>query len=154
MKRQWNQHSAVIIAGLLNVLLAFDDSELDQVISIIRKVDIGNKDIVMTAKSVGDEPNDTRPIEVPESTDNSEDEEIIVHERFITSRGGIVFREPKPEEPTPMDYETGPSQNPVGDGKRPVGDIIPRPHPTKDIDPEHLFHKPKKNPTDIKILDL
>ncbi|KAL2486846.1 hypothetical protein Adt_31602 [Abeliophyllum distichum] len=92
--------------GLLNVLLAFEDSELDQVISIIRKVDIGNKDIILTAKSVGDEPNDPSPIEVPESSDSSEDEEIIVHERFNTSRGGIVFKEPKEEGHVPMDYET------------------------------------------------
>ncbi|KAL2461594.1 hypothetical protein Adt_45014 [Abeliophyllum distichum] len=99
--------------------LHFEDSELDQVISIVRKIDIGNKDIVMTAKSVGDEPNDQRPIEIPVDTDSSSDEEeIIIHERFNTSRGGITFRDPKIEEPTPMDYETGPSRNPVGDGKR------------------------------------
>ncbi|KAL2506789.1 CCHC-type domain-containing protein [Abeliophyllum distichum] len=142
--------------GLLNVLLAFEDSELDQVISIVRKIDIGNKDIVMTAKSVGDEPNDSRPLEIPEKSDSSseDEEEIIVHERFNTSRGGIVFRDPKPEEPTPMEYETGPNRNPVGGGKRPVGDRTPRPLPTQEIDPDFLLHKPKKNPTDIKFLDL
>ncbi|KAL2532072.1 Uncharacterized protein Adt_05423 [Abeliophyllum distichum] len=64
--------------GLLNVLLAFEDSELDQVISIVRKIDIGNKDIVMTAKSVGDGPSDSRPFEIPEKSDSSsEDEEEI-----------------------------------------------------------------------------
>ncbi|KAL2455489.1 Uncharacterized protein Adt_47254 [Abeliophyllum distichum] len=141
--------------GLLNVLLAFEDSELDQVISIVRKIDIGNKDIVMTAKSVGDEPNDQRPIEIPVDSDSSSDEEeIFIHERFNTTRGGIVFRNPKPEEPAPMDYETGPSRNPIGDGKRPVGDKTPRSLPTQDIDPAYLLHKPKKNPTDIKFLDL
>ncbi|KAL2504914.1 CCHC-type domain-containing protein [Abeliophyllum distichum] len=57
-----------------------------------------------------------------------------------------------------MDYEpSGLSQNPIGDGKRPVRDKIPRPLPSKeiqDIDSNYLLHKPKKNSTDIKILDL
>ncbi|KAL2517104.1 hypothetical protein Adt_13351 [Abeliophyllum distichum] len=94
--------------GLLNVLFAFEDSELDQVISIIRKVDIGNKDIILTAKSVGDQLDNSSSIEVPKDSDSSEDEEIIVHERFNTTRGGIVFKEPKEEGHVPMEYETGP----------------------------------------------
>ncbi|KAL2471239.1 CCHC-type domain-containing protein [Abeliophyllum distichum] len=35
-----------------------------------------------------------------------------------------------------------------------VGDVVPRPRPTQEIDPEYLLHKPKKNPSDIKIIDL
>ncbi|KAL2479788.1 Uncharacterized protein Adt_32754 [Abeliophyllum distichum] len=102
--------------GLLNVLLAFEDNELDQIISIVKKVDIENEDIVMTAKSVGDEPSNTEPIKDSENSDSS-DEEITIHERFNPSKG-IEFKEPK-EGHIPMDFEPSgpsiPSQNPIGD---------------------------------------
>ncbi|KAL2517669.1 hypothetical protein Adt_13916 [Abeliophyllum distichum] len=72
---------------LLNVLLAFEDSELDQIISIIKKVDIGNEDIVMKAKSVGDEPNNSEPIIPENSSSGDSEEEVTIHERFNTSIG-------------------------------------------------------------------
>ncbi|KAL2486532.1 hypothetical protein Adt_31288 [Abeliophyllum distichum] len=92
--------------GLLNVLLAFEDNELGQIISIVKKVDIGNEDIVMTTKSVGDEPNNSEPIKHPESTGSEDsDEEVTIHERFYPTRElqkGIEIRDPKIEH-EPMD---------------------------------------------------
>ncbi|KAL2491955.1 hypothetical protein Adt_27583 [Abeliophyllum distichum] len=98
--------------GLLNVLLAFKDNELDQIISIVKKVDIGNEDIVMTAKFVGDEHDNSDPIKTPESLETSDlEEEFTIPERFYPSKEpqkGIKFKEPKDEHVT-IDYgPTGP----------------------------------------------
>ncbi|KAL2479610.1 hypothetical protein Adt_32576 [Abeliophyllum distichum] len=140
--------------GLFNILLAFEDNELDQIISIVKKVDIGNNETVLTAKSVGDEPDNLEPIGKSDSESN---EEVTIHERFHPTREpakkGIEIRDPKIEH-EPMDYEAEPSDNPRGDGKRPVGDNNPRPLPREDTEASYLLNKPKKAQTYIKILDL
>ncbi|KAL2497869.1 CCHC-type domain-containing protein [Abeliophyllum distichum] len=144
--------------GLLNLLLAFEDNELNQIISIVKKVHIRNEDIILTAKSVGDEPDNSKPIKSLENTDSDDtDEEVTIHERFYPNREpqkGVEIREPKIEH-IPMDYEPeGPSQNPKGDRKRHVGDKNHIPLPMQEIEPDYLLHKPKKTQTDVKILDL
>ncbi|KAL2505039.1 hypothetical protein Adt_20660 [Abeliophyllum distichum] len=140
--------------GLLNVLLAFEDNELDQIISIVKKVDIENEDIVMTAKSVGDESNNSDLIkELEHSDSSSSDEEATIHKRFNPSRG-IEFKEPK-DEHVAMDYEqTGPSQNPIRDGKRPVGDKTPRQKNFKKLIPTIFFINPRKTKQISKSLTL
>ncbi|KAL2492807.1 hypothetical protein Adt_28435 [Abeliophyllum distichum] len=76
--------------GLLNVLLAFEDNELDKIVSIVKNIDIGKEEeIILIAKYVGDEPNNLKPIRKIQTFDsdsnNSSEEDVIIHERFFAS---------------------------------------------------------------------
>ncbi|KAL2543266.1 Uncharacterized protein Adt_04244 [Abeliophyllum distichum] len=105
---------------LLNVLLAFEDSELDKIVSLVKGINLETGETVLVAKLEGHTPDSFEPIE-QNDTDSDTSDDVIIHERFfagiepmqgveMTGAGTII---PKPEY---VEIPTS-SQNPVGDGK-------------------------------------
>ncbi|CAA3005190.1 Hypothetical predicted protein [Olea europaea subsp. europaea] len=86
--------------GLLNVPLAFEDTELQKIVNIVKNINIGNNETIMTIKSDDEELKLSEPMDDNENiSDDDSDEEIIIHERFNTNREPIiVIREPKQEQ--------------------------------------------------------
>ncbi|KAL2505105.1 hypothetical protein Adt_20726 [Abeliophyllum distichum] len=119
--------------GLLNVLLAFEDNELDKIVSIVKRVHIGNDEVIITVKSEDGESQYSDPtpkIEEQSNPNSSSKDEIVIHERFYTNRDTIKvveLKDPKPEKDNSGNGQ--PSYNPIGDSKRPNGDYTHRPIP-------------------------
>ncbi|KAL2486772.1 hypothetical protein Adt_31528 [Abeliophyllum distichum] len=148
--------------GLLNVLLAFEDNELDKIVLIVKNVHIENNEVIMTVKSEDDESQYSEPIAKIEEQiipDSSSEDEVIIHECFYNKKKiiskGVELREPKPEKD---DSSEQPSNNPMENGKRPEGDYIPRPMPLpdKNYDQNLLVSDfiPKKQGQQVIVLDL
>ncbi|KAL2486490.1 Uncharacterized protein Adt_31246 [Abeliophyllum distichum] len=143
--------------GLLNVLLAFEDNELDKIVSLVKGINLETGETVLVAKSEGHTPDSFEPIEQDIDSDTSEDD-VIIHERFfvgiepmegVEPTGTII---PKPGFQVYPDIPTR-SRNPIGDGKRPIGDHNLRPFPNEENDSGSYF-TPKRTTTNTVILDL
>ncbi|KAL2511538.1 hypothetical protein Adt_17138 [Abeliophyllum distichum] len=139
--------------GLLNVLLAFEDSELDKIVSLIKGINLETGETILVAKSEGHTPDSLEQ----NDTDSDTSEDVIIHERSFAGiepmqgvemavPGAIIPKTEFTEIPTSI-------QNPIGDGKRPVGDNTPRPLPSEDNESGSYFN-PKRTSTNTVILDL
>ncbi|KAL2474705.1 hypothetical protein Adt_35441 [Abeliophyllum distichum] len=109
--------------GLLNVLLTFEDNELNKIVSIVKNVSIGNNETIMTTRSEDEESQHFESIpkdKLSNSDDSWTEDEVIIHERFNTNRDsalpGIEFKEPKPEK---IEDDNPSSSNPKENRKRP-----------------------------------
>ncbi|KAL2511543.1 eukaryotic translation initiation factor 4G-like [Abeliophyllum distichum] len=68
--------------GLLNVLLAFEDSELDKIVSLVKGINLETGATILVAKSEGHTLDSLEPIE-QNDTDSDTSEDVIIHERFF-----------------------------------------------------------------------
>ncbi|KAL2518172.1 hypothetical protein Adt_14419 [Abeliophyllum distichum] len=139
--------------GLLNVLLAFEDSELEKIVSLVKGINLETRETVLVAKSEGDTPDSFEPLEKDYNSDNSTTEDVVIHERFFTGvepMQGVEIGTPKVETVDPPTR----SRNPVGDGKRPVGDNTPRPPPEEDNDTNGSHFNPRRPNPNTVVLDL
>ncbi|KAL2523811.1 Uncharacterized protein Adt_08865 [Abeliophyllum distichum] len=142
--------------GLLNVLLAFEDSELDKIVSLVKGINLETGETILVAKSEGHTPNSSEPIE-HNDTDSDTSEDVIIHERFfagVEPMQGVELTGSEIIVPkTEFTEIPASSQNPIGDGKRPIGDNNPRPLPSEDNESGSYFNS-KRPQANTVILDL
>ncbi|KAL2457799.1 hypothetical protein Adt_46214 [Abeliophyllum distichum] len=102
---------------LLNVLLAFEDSELEKIVSLVKGINLETGETVLVVKSEGDTPDSIEPIKKDYDTNSSTSDNVVIHERFFTGiepMQGVEIKTPKVET---VDLPTS-SKNLVGDGKK------------------------------------
>ncbi|KAL2497506.1 hypothetical protein Adt_23056 [Abeliophyllum distichum] len=68
--------------GLLNVLLAFEDSELHKIVSLVKGINLETGETILVAKSEGHTPDSFEPIE-QNDTDSNTSDDVVIHERFF-----------------------------------------------------------------------
>ncbi|KAL2532146.1 Uncharacterized protein Adt_05497 [Abeliophyllum distichum] len=68
--------------GLLNVLLAFEDCELDKIVSLVKGINLETGETILVAKSEGHTPDSFEPIE-QNDTDSDTSDDVVIHERFF-----------------------------------------------------------------------